>query len=507
MSGAPQSAQGLGEPLFDSLSARPRDAVVLRGDSETWRAAELQAAIDSLACGLAGVRVLAVLADNGPAWVIADLAALRAGVVHLPLPGFFSPSQLAHALTQAGADTVLTDQPARIASLDLGFTVVGKANGLLRMARATSAAPLPPATTKISFTSGSTGAPRGVCLSAAGLLDTAVAVAGCFADLAIERHLAVLPLSLLLENSAGIHASLLLGAEIRVAGLQTLGWRGMAGFDPVALQRTVVASAANSLILVPELLKMWSAQRAAGEPAAANDLRYVAVGGARVAPELLARARAVGLPAYQGYGLTECGSVVSLNRPGDDAEGVGRPLPHVRVRIADGEVLVGGRAFLGYVGDEWPQPATAAKLPEFATGDLGRLDGNGHLHLDGRRKNLLITSFGRNVAPEWIESLLLAEPAIAQTIVCGDGMPGLCALLVAAPGAERGALSAAVARVNAGLPDYARIADWLPVAPFSVDNGLATGNGRPRRNAILQHHAADLAALFHPEREANDVLS
>jgi long-chain acyl-CoA synthetase len=332
MSGAPQTAQGLGEQLFDSLSARPRDAVVLRGDSETWRAAALQSAIDSLACGLAGVRVLAVLADNGPAWVIADLAALRAGVVHLPLPGFFSPSQLAHALTQAGADTVLTDQPARIASLDLGFTVVGKANGLLRMARATPAAPLPPATTKISFTSGSTGAPRGVCLSAAGLLDTAVAVAGCFADLAIERHLAVLPLSLLLENSAGIHASLLLGAEIRVAGLQTLGWRGMVGFDPVALQRTVVASAANSLILVPELLKMWSAQRAAGEPAAANDLRYVAVGGARVAPELLARARAVGLPAYQGYGLTECGSVVSLNRPGDDAEGVGRPLPHVRVR-------------------------------------------------------------------------------------------------------------------------------------------------------------------------------
>ncbi len=507
MSGDRQTAQGLGERLFDSLSARPRDAVVLRGDSETWRAADLQSAIDSLACGLAGVRVLAVLADNGPAWVIADLAALRAGVVHLPLPGFFSAAQLAHALTQAGADTVLTDQPVRIASLDLGFTVVGKANGLLRMARATPAALLPSATARISFTSGSTGDPRGVCLSAAGLLDTAVAVAGCFADLAIERHLAVLPLPLLLENSAGIHSSLLLGAEIRVAGLQTLGWRGMADFDPVALERTVVASAANSLILVPELLKMWSAQRAAGGPVAANDLRYVAVGGARVAPDLLARAHAVGLPAFQGYGLTECGSVVSLNRPGDDGEGVGRPLPHVRVRIADGEVLVGGRAFLGYVGDELPPPAPVAKLPEFATGDLGRLDGNGHLHLEGRRKNLLITSFGRNVAPEWVESLLLAEPAIAHTLVCGDGMPGLCALLVAAPGADLGALTAAVARVNAGLPDYARIADWLPVAPFSVDNGLATGNGRPRRNAILQHHAAHLAALCHPEREANDVLS
>jgi long-chain acyl-CoA synthetase len=506
MSGASQTPQGLGARLFDALSARPPDAIVLRGDSQTWRAAELQSAVDSLAGSLAGTRVLAVLADNGPAWVIADLAALRAGIVHLPLPGFFSPSQLAHALTQAGADTVLTDEPARIAGLGLGFAVVGKANGLLRMQRTTPAAALPPATAKISFTSGSTGTPRGVCLSASGLLDTAVAVAGCFADLAIERHLVVLPLSLLLENSAGMHAPLLLGAEIRVAGLQTLGWRGMAGFDPAALQRAVAASGANSLILVPELLKMWSTYLAAGGQVAAGDLRHVAVGGARVAPALLARARAVGLPAFQGYGLTECGSVVSLNRPGDDGAGVGRPLPHVRVRIADGEVLVGTRAFLGYVGDALPRPATAAPLPEFATGDLGRLDGNGHLHLEGRRKNLLITSFGRNVAPEWVESLLLAEPAIAQAVVFGDGMPWLCALLVAAPAAADEALAAAVARVNASLPDYARIAGWRPAAPFSSENGLATGNGRPRRSAILHHHAADLAAI-HQAREASDVLS
>ncbi len=506
MSSISQTPQGLAARLFDALSARRPDAVVLRGDSQTWRAAELPSAVDSLACGLTGTRVLAVLADNGPAWVIADLAALRAGIVHLPLPGFFSQSQLAHALTQTGADTVLTDQPARITGLGLGFAVVGKANGLLRMQRTTPEAALPPATAKISFTSGSTGAPRGVCLSAAGLLDTAVAVAGCFADLAIERHLAVLPLSLLLENSAGVHAPLLLGAEICVAGLQTLGWRGMAGFDPEALQQAVAASGANSLIVVPELLKMWSTHLAAGGHVAAGALRHVAVGGARVAPALLARARAVGLPAYQGYGLTECGSVLSLNRPGDDGEGVGRPLPHVRVRIADGEVLVGTRAFLGYVGDELPPPTTVPPLSEFATGDLGRLDGNGHLHLEGRRKNLLITSFGRNVAPEWPESLLLAEPAIAQAVVFGDGMPWLSALLVAAPGADDGALAAAVARVNARLPDYARIVGWLPAAPFSSDNGLATGNGRPRRSAILHHHAADLAAI-HQAREASDVLS
>jgi len=498
--------QRRGARLFAALSARPPEAVVVRGDSEIWQAAQLLDAVDSLASGLAGTRVLAVLADNGPAWVIADLATLRAGIVHLPLPGFFSQSQLAHALTQTGADTVLTDQPARIVDLGLGFAVIGQANGLMRMWRSTAERPLPPTTAKISFTSGSTGAPRGVCLSAAGLLDTAVAVAGRLADLAIGRHLAVLPLSLLLENSAGLHAPLLLGAEICVAGLQTLGWRGMAGFDPVALQQTVVASGANSLILVPELLKMWTLYLAASGQVAASDMRYVAVGGARVAPALLARARALGLPAHQGYGLTECGSVVSLNRPGDDGDGVGRPLPHVRVRIADGEIMVGGRAFLGYVGEEPSLPATAPAGVEFATGDLGRLDGDGHLHLGGRSKNLLITSFGRNVAPEWVESLLLAEPAIAQAVVVGDGMPWLSALLVATPGADGGALAAAVERVNASLPDYARIVGWLPAAPFGIDNGLATGNGRPRRSAIHRHYAAELAAL-HRTREASDVLS
>jgi long-chain acyl-CoA synthetase len=167
--------------------------------------------------------------------------------------------------------------------------------------------------------------------------------------------------------------------------------------------------------------------------------------------------------------LTECGSVVSLNRPGDDGEGddAGRPLDHVSVRIAEGEIVVGTRAFLGYVGDAAVvPPATPAARREFATGDLGRFDADGHLHLSGRRKNLLITSYGRNIAPEWVESVLLAEPAIAQALVFGDGRPWLSAVLVASPGIDSGALAAAVQRSNHALPDYARIARWHAAAPF-----------------------------------------
>jgi acyl-CoA synthetase (AMP-forming)/AMP-acid ligase II len=308
----------------------------------------------------------------------------------------------------------------------------------------------------------------------------------------------------LLENSAGIYAPLLRGAAIHLPGLQTLGWQGMAGFDPAALQRTVEAVRPSSLILVPELLKAWTLHLAATGQLAPDSVAFAAVGGARVDAGALDQARALGLPAYQGYGLTECGSVVSLNRPGDEAaaaDDVGRPLGHVAVGVEAGEIRVSARAFLGYIDD----PALAADS-EFATGDLGHIDAAGHLRLSGRRKNLLITSFGRNIAPEWAESVLLAQPAILQAVVMGDARPWLGAVLVPAPGADADALAAAVAAVNAGLPDYARIGAWLAVPPFTLANGQATGNGRPVRAAILSHHAAALAALYTDKETADVVL-
>lgn len=503
------------ERLFSALAAYPANAPVLSGDTggntSSWHVAHLLRAIDELSDRLAGCRSLAVLADNGPDWVIADLAALRAGIPHIPLPGFFSPAQLAHVLEQTGADTVLTDQPERIAALattpGAGFAIEGKWSGLVLLRRRTGEARLPAGTAKVSFTSGSTGQPKGACLSAAGLIDTATAVARRLADLPIERHLAVLPLSLLLENTAGIYAPLLRGSAIQLPGLSLLGWRGMAGFDLSALQRTVATLEADSLILVPELLKAWSLFLVASGQCAPAGLSYVAVGGARVERESLMRARALGLPAYQGYGLTECGSVVSLNRPGDDGDDVGRPLDHVSLRIDDGEIVIAARALLGYLGED-SMPAGSGKAPngygEFATGDLGHLSTDGHLHLDGRRKNLLITSFGRNVSPEWVEAALLAQPEIAQAVVAGDARPWLAGILVPMPGIGDAQLGAAVARANATLPDYARVGGWIAAPAFSTGNGQATGNGRPVRNAILSAHESALAALYENDAKEPD---
>jgi long-subunit acyl-CoA synthetase (AMP-forming) len=489
------------EALFVALGRRAAGTPVFFDGERTWTAGDTLVAAGALGERLRGRQCLAILADNGPVWAIADLAALSAGVPQVPLPAFFSAAQLAHVIEQAGVDAVLTDQPGRIDALAAGFVHLGDWQGLAWMVRTAPAIALPAGTAKVSFTSGSTGSPKGVCLSAEGLLDTASAVADRLGDLPISRHLAVLPLGLLLENIAGVYAPLLRGAEVVLPPLATLGWRGMAGFDPALLQQAVATYAVDSVILVPELLKAWSLYLAATRSRAPATLTYAAVGGARVDAAPLAAARAAGIPAYQGYGLTECGSVVALNRPGDDSDDVGRPLGHVRVREVDGEIVVAARAFLGYLGGD----ATAGP-GEFATGDLGHLDASGHLHLDGRRKNLLITSFGRNVAPEWVEAALLAQPAIAQAVVAGEARPWLSALLVPVPGAGEAALAAAVAAANATLPDYARVGGWHAVAPFTLANGQATGNGRPVRAAILAHHGAALDKLYASKETLDAVL-
>ena len=485
--------------FVSGLSGNSRGLPMFVGSDRAWLAEDVGTELDALGARLGTCRVLGVLADNGPAWAMIDLAAQDAGIAHLPLPGFFSPAQLRHAIEQAAADTIVTDQPERIGALDLQFAITGAWQGLAWMRRVVPPAGLPAGTAKISFTSGSTSAPKGVCLDGDGLIDTALAVRERLSDLPLHRHLAVLPLALLLENVAGIYAPLLRGMAVHLPPLHELGWRGMAGFDPGALDAAARRTDASSMILVPELLKAWTAflNISGSRPSAA--LSFVAVGGARVASELLDEARQLGIPAYQGYGLTEGGSVLTLNRPGDDADDVGRPLQHAQISIAAGEVIVETRAFLGYLGSE------RGGGRQFATGDLGEFDAQGHLHLAGRRKNLIITSFGRNISPEWPEAALLADPRIFQAVVVGDGQAALSAILVPMPGVSPSAIDLAVKGANETLPDYARIARWIPGEAFTAANGLATGNGRPIRDRVAERYAAAITAL-HANEECPDAV-
>jgi len=167
---------------------------------------------------------------------------------------------------------------------------------------------------------------------------------------------------------------------------------------------------------------------------------------------------------------------------------VGRPLPHARVTVQDGELFVHGPRFLGYLGDD--TAVAQDRDAPIATGDLGHVDDDGFVHVTGRRKHIFITSFGRNVSPEWIESELQQHPAFAQAVVHGEARPFNVAIVWPRdPALDDAALQRALDDVNAALPDYARVRTFVrAAAPFTVGNDLATANGRLRRDAILARY-------------------
>lgn len=459
-----------------------------------WTREQLQAQWRS-AAGLLiahGVHVMATVLDNGSAWVVADGAAAAAGVVHVPLPQFFSPQQLSHALRSAGVDTLLAPllHAGALASA-LGapqprvVEMAGQELGIVRLE--TAPVQLPLGTAKVTFTSGTTGMPKGVCLSRDAMQAVADGLVVATRGLDIRRHLCVLPLAVLLENVAGVLAPLARHATCVVPGLAQVGVAGSSSFDPAAFHGAVERHQPHSLILLPQMLRAWTAwlhQHGQRVPAS---LRLVAVGGAAVGDRLLAAARSAGIPAYEGYGLSEGASVQTLNLPGADRPGsAGRPLPHARVRVAaDGEIEVAGSLMAGYLGDATPPRQW------WPTGDLGRLDEDGFVHVHGRKKNVLITSFGRNVSPEWVEQALQGDGAIARAVVFGEGEPSLSAVLwPVASDATDAQLQAAVDAANAALPDYARVRRWTRSrAAFTAESGLATANGRPQRAAIWRAHA------------------
>ncbi|MGB5472023.1 MAG: AMP-binding protein [Gammaproteobacteria bacterium] len=463
-----------------------RRAVTGSHDALTWQ--QLDGEVTRLATILNGARTLGTLLINGPAWVVTDLATLRAGIMHVPLPGFFSDGQLLHALQDAGLDTVITDAPQRIAELvtvhssDTLWIAGRQYTRVLLQAVATRTHNA--GTAKVTYTSGTTGTPRGVRLSR----DTIETVAGALARaanaVAADRAMALLPLSILLENIGAVYVPVLSGAEILVPDPADTGVDGSSRVDAVRLAAALQTHRPTALIVPPGLLKLLTvlAQR----ESVPDSLRFIAVGGAPAGKALLEDAAACGLPVYQGYGLSEAGSVVALNTAAHNRPGsVGKLLPHVRALISEtGEILVQGKTFSGYLGD--PVRDSGALL---ATGDTGYFDADGFLYVTGRMRERIITAFGRNVSPEWIEAELLSHPSIAQAAVLGNEQAHLLAVLVPSGTNTTASMEAAIAATNARLPDYAQITSWLTAeTPFSTASGELAPGGTPRRDVIEQHY-------------------
>lgn len=433
-----------------------------------------------------------LLAENGCDWAVADLALHHLHRVNVPVPAYFTAAQMRHAIDDAGIDTLITDRPTQIMDQWPEFTIAGTmaSCGLAALQRRVDPSQrrsLPVGTTKVTYTSGSTADPKGVCLPSAALDRATRAMVQVTAPVGIGRHLCLMPLPTLLENLAGVQASLRSGATCVVPSSAETGM-SYGALDPQRLLRSLTRHRPESLVLVPELLRLIVRAAQSGY-ALPDSLKFIAVGGAPVAPSLLQEAAELKLPVYEGYGLSECGSVVCLNTPWAKRLGsVGRPLPHVSVAVDErGELRVSSWLMSGYLGD-----APADGPQEIRTGDLAEIDDDGYVYIRGRLRNLFITSFGRNVSPEWIERELAHEPPIRHALVVGEGRPDVRALICPArPELEQNTLLNAVDRANERLPDYARVRHVarMPEAP-SLSNGLLTANGRLRRERVLERFGA-----------------
>jgi long-subunit acyl-CoA synthetase (AMP-forming) len=430
---------------------------------------------------------VALLADNQPDWLVLDLACHAGGYCLVPLPGFFTPAQMTHSLQACQAQVLVCPAPALGAQL--GYPqVAGNIGALYVCHREGKATGRTHGSQKITFTSGTTAEPKGIGLDSAGQWELADRLSGLLAPLQLERHLCLLPLSVLLENVAGAYTSMRSGAVLICPPLAEVGLTGSSQFDAQRCLDAIARHQAHSVILLPQMLRALLAAASPGDPRM-QSLRFMAVGGAKTPPGVIEAAHQRGWPVHEGYGLSECGSVVCLNTPSRNKPGsVGQPIAGREVRIADdGEILVRGHMPTTLPGSDQHTTDASGWL---ATGDLGSLDEEGFVHISGRKKNLIITSFGRNVSPEWPESLLAESPMVGQCVVLGDGQDHLQAVIVpTSPQVTAPVLAQWIGQVNRQLPDYARIGSFaLCSAPFSATNGLATANGRPRREAIRAHY-------------------
>jgi long-chain acyl-CoA synthetase len=221
------------------------------------------------------------------------------------------------------------------------------------------------------------------------------------------------------------------------------------------------------------------------------------VGSAPASADLLRAYRELGIEVHNAYGLTEA-PLVTLNRPGANRIGtVGEPLPETEVRIAeDGEVLVRGRQVMtGYFGPGTEPPFREGWL---LTGDLGRLTPEGSLVIEGRKKELIATAYGKKVQLAKVESLLKAIPGVAEAMLIGEGHPYCTALLWLADGRRDGAaVDAGVAAANGRLSHPERVKRWAVLAnDLAIDAGDLTANLKLKRPAIARRLEGVVDALY-----------
>lgn len=584
------------EMFFDQAARRGKRAMLHaraegRWHTTSWaeaaqQVANLATALKALGIG-SGDRVVLV-SENRPEWCIADLAIMAAGAITVPTYTTNTERDHLHILENSGAKAAIVSN-AKLAKVLLPAIYrstackqvigmeklrIGQASGaelhdwteLVAAHTGDVAVVRAEATMQrgdmacIIYTSGTGGAPRGVCQHHGAILCN---LAGCQDILwndfpkGAETFLSFLPLSHAYEHTGGQFLPIALGGEIYYSeGLEKLA-------------ANIEETRPTIMVVVPRLFevlrqRMSKAIEKQGGAAAwmleqalrlgrkryekgrlpltdkpldllldrtirkkvkgrlGGRLKAMVAGGAPLNPEVGIFFDALGVTLLQGYGQTEAAPVISCNRPSRTLKmhSVGPPLKGVEVRIAeDGEILVRGELVMhGY----WHNAAETARVLKdgwLHTGDIGHIDADGHIVITDRKKDIIVNDKGDNVAPQRVEGMLTLQPEILQAMVYGDKRPHLVGLVVPEPewaaewaaanghGADLAllkgvpefhrAIAAAVDRVNAQLSVIEKVRRViLADEAFTVENEQMTPSMKIRRHVLKQVYGERLDALY-----------
>ena len=496
----------------------------------TWRQVDEQArrlASALLALGCAPGERVALLAKNCAEWFISDLAIQLAGLVSVPLYPLQAPEQIAYVLEHADCKVILVgklDEPDKLATgiaphitrIAMPYPTMPTAHDwhslLARHAPlAGSRDQQADELLSILYTSGTTGAPKGVMLSAGAMARSA---AWATSELGVgtgDQFFSYLPLSHAAERFLVQFNSLYSGAPVAfVESLETFASdlrhvrptvffsvpRLWTRFQQGVLEK-LPQSRLDRLLGIP--LLGWLVARKIRAGLGLDRARVLISGAAAISTGLLAWYQRIGLTICEGYGMTEHFAYGCFNRPGQVRLGsVGRPMPNLEVRIAeDGEILLRSQTLMqGYYRD--PQK-TAETLRDgwLHTGDKGTLDDDGYLRITGRVKDIFKTSKGKYVAPAPIEGEIAKCPWVEQVCLMGSNLDQPLALIELSPAARQQAqalvsaeLLAHLAALNSHLEPHQRISHFVLVRePWTVDNGCMTPTMKIRRNVLEARYA------------------
>lgn len=551
----------------DQCAAQPdRPALHFKrgGKFQTLSWAELRAEVHKVVALLMQLGVepgdhVAQFSPNRMEWILLDLAIQMAGGVHVPIHNALAGPQVTYQIVDSGAKALFLagdEQAAKIRDevqkfpagikllsydklsdplADQQISMLSELAGQFspRDAEpriATSLKQLGPASlATILYTSGTTGEPKGVMLTQGNLASNSLATVQAFGQHPDDIRLNWLPLSHIFARTCDLYTWITSGGQLALAESPDTVLANCAEVRP-----TLMNSVPYFWEKVHRVLQDNGKANETGVLASVfgGRLRAGCSGGAPLPDHVAEYYLKNNVILTQGYGLTESSPVISFCTEENNKLGtVGPPIPGVEVKIAqDGEILTKGpHVMVGY----WKKPAATAEALKdgwLFTGDIGEIDAEGYLKITGRKKELIVTSGGKNIAPNYLEGLLIADPLIEQAMVIGDrrifltaliypGKVGLASELAAKgisldqladPGNDPRVLELYRERIDArlaGVSDTEQIGKFTLIdRPFSVELGELTPTLKLRRSIIAEHFSNAINAMYakEPARARSD---